>query len=413
MTTQEQTRSSVETGQRGCLYDGSVELQEFTPEELEQAERAAADAGRGVAATRFKVVKKIRSQNYTKDGRKMHAPFGITLHHTGGSFAGDLATLTKPARNPANSVSSNDYITKKGVIYELCEFPKRAWHAGDTRYKGITDGNSHLWGIEIENRGTPSDPYPKEQIEAVVWRCRQIRKKLGIKDPDMLTRHRDICWPRGRKPDTSDRFPWKEVRKRVFAASDPTDAGGGKPVEPDKPKKPTRKVTTRSKLLAKPRATADQAYEFIVAKPNGEYSDKDVRTIVDLYWKEAPAVGLDPLLMVVQMAHETGYLSSDWAARPKRNPAGIGVTGEPGKGVKFPSWSKAVRAHLGRVLAYAIPKGGENPAQAKLIKEALEWRALPDDYRGVAAQLGGFTKKWATDKKYGDKLAKLANDIRG
>jgi hypothetical protein len=41
----------------------------------------------------------------------------------------------------------------------------------------------------------------------------------------MLTRHRDICIPRGRKPDTSDNFPFQEIRRRVFAKTDPTDDG--------------------------------------------------------------------------------------------------------------------------------------------------------------------------------------------
>jgi N-acetyl-anhydromuramyl-L-alanine amidase AmpD len=52
----------------------------------------------------------------------MTAPFGIVLHHTGGSFQGDLATLTKDG----TEVSANDYIDKRGRIFELCEFPKRA-----------------------------------------------------------------------------------------------------------------------------------------------------------------------------------------------------------------------------------------------------------------------------------------------
>src|SRR5688500_871117 len=41
----------------------------------------------------------------------------------------------------------------------------------------------------------------------------------------MLTRHRDICLPRGRKPDTSNNFPLEESRRRVFATTDPTDDG--------------------------------------------------------------------------------------------------------------------------------------------------------------------------------------------
>jgi N-acetyl-anhydromuramyl-L-alanine amidase AmpD len=392
------------------LYDGSTEVLELAPEEIVELELAVEEASQLTAErkpARFTVVTKIRSQNYSPlSQRRMRPPYGITLHHTGGRFAGDIATLTKPARDPSRSVSANDYITKDGTIYELCEFPKRAWHAGATKWKGITDGNSHFWGIEIENRGTKADVYPKVQIDAVVWRCRKIRKKLNIDDASMLTRHRDICVPRGRKLDTSDNFPWASVRERVFAATDPTDSDGPAPPEPGR-------ITLDSTLLAAPRIDVDRAYGFIVAKPNGEYTDQDVRTILDLYWDTCGKVGLDPLLVVTQMAHETGFLSSHWAARPRRNPAGIGVTGAPGAGISFPSWSKAVPAHAGRLLAYAIDKGKENDAQRELIAEALSWRSLPDSYRGAGRTLGGLTKRWATDPNYGTALAALANQMLG
>lgn len=203
---------------RGCLYDGSVSVERFSDEELEQLEAALPPATRGPAG--FTVITTIRSANFSR-GRPMKAPFGIVLHHTGGSFQGDLATLTKAG----TGVSANDYIDKRARIFELCELPKRAHHAGEASLHGITDWNTHAWGIEIENRGTSSDRYPKQQIEAIVWRCRERRRRLGITDPKMLTRHRDICIPRDRKPDTSDNFPLEEVRRRVFAKTDPTDRG--------------------------------------------------------------------------------------------------------------------------------------------------------------------------------------------
>lgn len=99
----------------------------------------------------------------------MLGPFGIVLHHTGGRFESDLATLTKEG----TEVSANDFIDKQGRIFELCELPKRAWHAGEADLHGITDWNTHGWGIEIENLGTVSDSYPRRQIEAVVWRRRR------------------------------------------------------------------------------------------------------------------------------------------------------------------------------------------------------------------------------------------------
>ena len=202
---------------RGCLYDGSAEIKAFSNEELKQVKAAIPPATRGAGPT---VITRIRSANYSR-GTQMSAPFGIVLHHTGGHFESDLAILTKAG----TGVSANDLIDKQGRIFELCELPKRAWHAGEANLHGITDWNAHGWGIEIENLGTGSDPYPKQQIDAVVWRCRERRRRLGITDRNMLTRHRDICIPRGRKPDTSDNFPFQEIRRRVFAKTDPTDDG--------------------------------------------------------------------------------------------------------------------------------------------------------------------------------------------
>ena len=207
---------------RGCLYDGSAEARTYSEEELAEVRSVLPPETRDVRGAGFQVITRIRSANFSPPSdRPMRAPFGIVLHHTGGRFESDLATLTKAG----TEVSSNDFIDKQGRIFELCESPKRAWHAGEADLHGITDWNTHGWGIEIENLGTGNDPYPQRQIDAVVWRCRERRPRLGISDSKMLTRHRDICIPRGRKPDTSDNFPFEEVRRRVFAATDPTDHG--------------------------------------------------------------------------------------------------------------------------------------------------------------------------------------------
>ena len=205
---------------RGCLYDGSAEIKTFSDEELKQVKSALPPETRDAKGKGFTVITKIRSANFSK-ATKMSAPFGLVLHHTGGRFESDLAILTKAG----TGVSANDFIDKQGRIFELCELPKRAWHAGEANLHGITDWNAHGWGIEIENLGTGRDPYPQRQIDAVVWRCRERRRRLGITDRKMLTRHRDICMPRGRKPDTSDNFPFQEIRRRVFAKTDPTDDG--------------------------------------------------------------------------------------------------------------------------------------------------------------------------------------------
>jgi hypothetical protein len=171
------------------------------------------------------------------------------------------------------------------------------------------------------------------------------------------------------------------------------------------------RITPDTVLHAPPRAPAGRAERYLLERPHGEYTDDDVRTIVRGYYATAEPVGLDPLLVVSQMIEETGHLTSFWSQRPRRNPAGIGVTGAPGAGLSFPSWKIAIRAHTGRLLAYSLPAGAENQAQASLIREALEFRPLPQNRRGVARALRGLSGTWATDPDYAIKISRVANDV--
>jgi hypothetical protein len=176
---------------------------------------------------------------------------------------------------------------------------------------------------------------------------------------------------------------------------------------------PAQRVVPGSVLLKAPRAPVGQGIAYVLARDNGAYTDDDVRTIVRRYWTTAPAVGLDPLVAAAQMVLETGALSSFWSQRPRRNPAGIGVTGEEGVGLSFPDWGTSVRAHCGRLLAYALPAGAGTPAQRAMIDEALAFRPLPDAFRGAAPTLARLVGKWASDPDYAGKIARIANEISG
>jgi hypothetical protein len=123
--------------------------------------------------------------------------------------------------------------------------------------------------------------------------------------------------------------------------------------------------------------------------------------------------GVDPLIAVAQMCHETGNLTSWWAARPRRNPAGIGVTGEPGAGLSFPTWARhAIPAHVGRLVAYATDPANRTPEQATLVKIAISYRALPSRLWGSAPTLAGLTGTWATDPDYTEKVAAWAERLK-
>ncbi len=175
---------------------------------------------------------------------------------------------------------------------------------------------------------------------------------------------------------------------------------------------PTRAVSLNSRLVARPRVALARVQRYLVSQSHGEYSDDDVRWIARLYFETARSVGLDPLVLLAQMVHETAGLDSYWSQPPRRNPAGIGVTGEPGQGLSFPDWPAAVRAHAGRLLAYALPPNRESEEQRALIQEALRWRPLPDRYRGTAMTLKGLTGTWATDPEYAHKLRRVAHAIQ-
>jgi hypothetical protein len=203
------------------------------------------------------------------------------------------------------------------------------------------------------------------------------------------------------------------------------------------PSSPIVPYSPTSPLLGLPKATAAQAAAYILKHPTGEYTPFDVaEVIVPAYFAIcAKEAGLDPVLLLAQMIHETGNLTSWWSQRgtpvaPRRNPAGIGVTGRKeatmppsgvwqkgpdGKwweGLGFATWSAAIRAHVGRMLAYAISETGGGVTQQQLIGDALKLRPLPASYRGAAPTIAGLNGRWAVPGTvYNLKLCEIANGI--
>ncbi|MFM2310488.1 MAG: hypothetical protein RLY87_2610 [Chloroflexota bacterium] len=187
-------------------------------------------------------------------------------------------------------------------------------------------------------------------------------------------------------------------------------------------------------ILGAPSGTVGEAIRVLAprAAANG-YSYDDVKNIVEAYQRVGNSVGIDWFLAIAQMAHETGYLTSYWSARPQRNPAGLGVEGrssvtdpgQPGwvyntqrkmweKGLSFNSWEdEAVPAHLGRLLAYALKDEQATPEQKALIDKALGYRPLPAALRGVAPTVVGLNGRWAfPGTTYGQRILEVMMKLR-
>lgn len=179
--------------------------------------------------------------------------------------------------------------------------------------------------------------------------------------------------------------------------------------------------------------TAAQAIAWLVARSNS-YTRFDISSIVGVYVELGTSAELDWFLALAQCAHETGSLTSWWCQRPRRNPAGIGVTGQvrampfdqpPGpdwawdgaqwrEGVSFAAWAEeSAPAHLGRLLAYALPEGAGTPAQRALIDNALRRRGLPPALRGSAQRYTDLNGRWAyPGTEYGQRILDLARRMR-
>jgi hypothetical protein len=186
-------------------------------------------------------------------------------------------------------------------------------------------------------------------------------------------------------------------------------------------------------ILGRPSGTAQQATDWLAPRAAG-YTPNDVAKIVAHYAEIGDAAGIDWFLALAQLAHETASLTSWWSQRPRRNPAGIGVTGrvQPGapdvapgagwtwdgvqwrEGLSFATWvDDAIPAQLGRLLAYALTDEQANDTQRTLIDRALAYRPLPDDYRGIAPTIVGLNGRWAVPgTTYGQSIVALARRMR-
>lgn len=190
-----------------------------------------------------------------------------------------------------------------------------------------------------------------------------------------------------------------------------------------------------SPIMGKPIIPRERAINNIVQllsqRPYRTLPTETLTAIAQWYADVGEQCGVDWLVAVAQMIHETGGLTSFWSQPPRHNLAGIGVTGassivprddpmwqyDPQRnkwlyGVSFPSYEAGVRAHLGRLLAYATKPDVRIAEQQALIDEALSYRALPAHLHGSAPRWIDLNGKWAVPgATYGQRIIQLANQL--
>jgi AmpD protein len=139
----------------------------------------------------------------------------LVIHHISvppGEFGGPgiealFTNQLDPAAHPAYAaiaglrVSAHFLVRRDGELVQFVPCSKRAWHAGESAWKGRARCNDFSIGIELE--GTGEVAYTDAQYERLAVLTRAIRSRYGIAD---IAGHSDIA--PGRKHDPGPSFDW-------------------------------------------------------------------------------------------------------------------------------------------------------------------------------------------------------------
>jgi N-acetylmuramoyl-L-alanine amidase len=142
----------------------------------------------------------------------------IVLHYTGmPDCEGAMARLCSPEAK----VSAHYCVDEDGTIFRLVDESKRAWLAGKSRWRGITDVNSASVGIEIVNPGHEFGyrNFTDAQMDSLIPLVAEIKDRHGISRGDVVG-HSDVA--PARKEDPGELFPWEMLARRRLAMPSPT-----------------------------------------------------------------------------------------------------------------------------------------------------------------------------------------------
>lgn len=182
-----------------------------------------------------------------------------------------------------------------------------------------------------------------------------------------------------------------------------------------------------------PVANVQAIVDYLANLPAQHYTREDLTIIVGAYKRLGEETGVDWIAALAQNLHETDNMRSWWSQRPRRNPAGLRVTGErrhappkddPNwsfndgtqqwhKGMIFASWEDSVKAHIAYLLSYACTNDQLTPLQKDFILSSnVAFVFSRSVNRGVAPTLKGLNGRWAVPgTTYATRIAAMANTL--
>lgn len=125
-------------------------------------------------------------------------------------FTGGLDSEAHPSFRDISRlrVSAHALITRDGAVIQYVPFGERAWHAGQSQYRGRPACNDFSIGIELE--GTDQLPYTDPQYESLGALVNALLAAYPTLSCDHIVGHSDIA--PGRKTDPGPSFEWERFR---------------------------------------------------------------------------------------------------------------------------------------------------------------------------------------------------------
>jgi hypothetical protein len=125
----------------------------------------------------------------------------VICHHTAGARTGNMPSLSVVTygRRDLPGPLCNYGLGRDGTVYVVAAGV--AWHAGNTVNEALY-GNNRSIGIEAENTGL-GEAWNPAQVDAYARLCAAICKAYGL-PASRVQGHKEICSPRGRKPDPAN-----------------------------------------------------------------------------------------------------------------------------------------------------------------------------------------------------------------
>ncbi len=130
-------------------------------------------------------------------GSTTFSPRGSVDHHTAdGPGNAPSLNICVNGRSDLPGPLCNVLVGRDNTCYVIAA--GRANHAGSGGWRGLS-GNSSVYGVERENRGTAADPWRPDQTDTAAKIHAALISGLATPDPGLVCGHKE--WAPGRKVD--------------------------------------------------------------------------------------------------------------------------------------------------------------------------------------------------------------------